>query len=453
MSFKKYLGLCLSTLLLTMCSTANSVDLKDEPKLQAIADQLIAEKYFTQDELEIVFKNAVVQKSVLTAMMNPAEYKFTWGKYRKLFLKEGRIQQGVEFWKKYQSDLDRAEREYGVPASVIVAIIGVESKFGRYKGSHKVLDSLVTLTVGYPRRSKFFGSELKEYLILCKENDLALEEVLGSYAGAMGFPQFISSSYRNYAVDFSGDGKIDLIDQPVDAIGSVANYFIENGWQPGQAVTSPAHNEVAPAIADLANRKRKTQFTAVALRESGAVLDDAISADEKLNVLMLDASEVVSEPKTSGVYVVRAGDTACQIAEKHKLSCKSLFLANNLNKKGHIYRGQRLTLPKTPNGSLAKQTSKKAVKLNDGSSKTSKWSLASGSSSGKAVQPETSTVQARYFFTHRNFYAITEYNHSVLYAMAVHELSKAIDLAKSKSDQTTSNQTTSNQTTSDEGVE
>ena len=141
-------------------SNVHAVRLADYPKLQAVADELIAQEHYSQSQLDAVFSHAVVQQSVLDAMTNPAEYKFTWGKYRKLFLKEDRIQQGAEFWQKHQAVFDRAEAQYGVPGSIIAAIIGVESKFGKFKGKHKVLDSLVTLVVGFPRRSKFFAGEL-----------------------------------------------------------------------------------------------------------------------------------------------------------------------------------------------------------------------------------------------------------------------------------------------------
>ena len=244
MSLKKNMRLALGFGVAALSlQNAHAVELSSEPKLQAVADELIAENYYTQAELDVIFAKATVQQSVLDAMQNPAEYKLTWGKYRKIFMKEDRIQQGVDFWNKYQSELTRAEKEYGVPASIIVSIVGVESKYGKYKGSHKVLDSLVSLTVGFPRRSKFFASELKHFLILTKKNKLAYDEILGSYAGAVGFPQFISSSYRAYAVDFSGDGKADLINDPVDAIGSIANYFIENGWKPGEPVTSVGYRQ------------------------------------------------------------------------------------------------------------------------------------------------------------------------------------------------------------------
>lgn len=410
--FKK---ISLTVLCMFFVGHAQAIDLSKEPKLQAIADELISEKHYTQSQLDRIFEKARVQQSVLDAMTNPAEYKFTWGKYRKLFLKEDRIQQGVDFWIEHQAILEKAEQEYGVPASVIVSIVGVESKYGRYKGKHKVLDSLSTLVVGFPRRSKFFAKELKHFLILSKENQLEATEILGSYAGAVGFPQFISSSYRSYAVDYSGDGKTDLINQPVDAIGSIANYFIKNGWKPGEPVTSLAYETVEGSIADLANRKRKTIYTAQSLRDKGAPLASSISDDEKLNVLMLDANEVVNEPKNSNRYVVRAGDTACQIAKDLKVSCSTLISLNKLGKKGKIYRGQRLKVPnqKKSNTELA-------------STPDSKWQVAKPN----PIAIESDTVQERYFFTHRNFYAITQYNHSVLYAMAVHDLSQAIDQAK-----------------------
>ena len=390
---------------MVMVTPSYAVNLSAQPKLQAIADQLIAEQYYSQAQLERIFAQAVVRDSVLKAMTSPAESKFTWGKYRKLFLKQDRIQQGVDFWQKYHTQMQRAQQQYGVPASVIAAIIGVESKFGRYKGKHKVLDSLVTLVVGFPRRSAFFAQELKEFLILTKENQLDSTQILGSYAGAVGFPQFISSSYRAYAVDFSGDGVIDLINQPVDAIGSVANYFVKNGWLTNQPVTSPAHLSVPREVAELANRQRKIKFTGARLRQLGAQLDEAIADTEKLNVLQLDVRETINDSNTSGRYIVRAGDTACQIAQAHKVSCAALLAANKIRAKDTIYRGQKLILPTTSKHTAGEKT---------------KWSV---------NKTGSETAHERYFYTHENFYVITRYNHSVLYAMAVHDLSLAIEQA------------------------
>lgn len=424
----------------------HAVTLKDHPKLQVVADELIAENHYTQLELDRIFTKATVQKSVLDAMTNPAEYKFTWGKYRKLFLQTDRIEQGAKFWQENQAVFDRAEKEYGVPSSIIAAIIGVESKFGKYKGSHKVLDSLVTLVVGFPRRSKFFASELKHFLILVKENSLDSASIKGSYAGAVGYPQFISSSYRNYAVDFSGDGVADLINNSDDAIGSIANYFVENGWLAGQPVTSQAHDSLSQELMSMANRKRKIQFTAKDLRLKGAALDGRIDSKEKLNVLMLDASEVYNEPRTNNAYIVRSGDTVCAIAEKFKVSCQTLFSLNKLNEKGDIFRGQRLKLPPV------NEVSNVASKVVQISTKTkvpgSKWEVGGKKiselpkdvvkESTKKAQSSTSSTnteaQPIYFYTHENFYVITRYNHSVLYAMAVHDLSQAIAKAKANLD-------------------
>lgn len=389
-----------------------AIDLNDHPKVKAVADKLVSDGHYSSAEVIEIFSNAKVSERVLKAMMSPAEYKFTWGKYRKLFLKKDRISQGADFWSQHKKQLARAEREYGVPAEVIVAIIGVESKFGKYKGSHKVLDSLVSLVTGYPRRSNFFAGELEEFLILTKENNLDATAILGSYAGAVGFPQFISSSYRNYAIDFNGDGKTDLINQVDDAIGSIANYFIENGWKPGQPVTSNPLKEVNQSIADLANRKRKVQHSAANLRAKGAKLPDRIQDSEKLSVLMLDSSEVVHDKDSSSTYIVRAGDTACRIAERYSMPCKQLFKLNNLNARGDIFRGQKLTVradnKKDPNVELG--------------GKKGKWEVGQA----KPNIDHKDGPKPVYFYTHANFYAITKYNHSVLYAMAVHDLSQAI---------------------------
>ena len=397
---------------LLLCITpAQALSLKNE----------IAENGFTEKELRRIFSRARVRNSVLEAMQNPAEYKFTWGKYRKLFLQEERIAQGVEFWQQHRDVLDRAEHQYGVPASVIVAIIGVESKFGRYKGNHKVLDSLVTLVTGYPRRSDFFAGELREFLILSKENEFDSTKILGSYAGAVGFPQFISSSYRHYAIDFSGDGKTDLIDQPVDAIGSVANYLVKNGWLPGQPVTSPPISDIPYAISDKANRKRAVRYSAASLRALGAPLTADIPDAEQLNVLMLDSSENYHEPVKEGSYIVRAGDTACEIAERFSMRCAELFALNKLDKRGTIYRGQRLKLANKAN-------------LADTGNKPAEWSHSESPEQASVMDNQSPNQTEQYFFTHQNFYVITRYNQSVLYAMAVHDLSQALQQAMENSD-------------------
>ena len=193
---------------------------------------------FAEAYLFEVFSEAKRQESILKAISRPAEKSLNWGQYRKIFIEPKRIKQGVAFWQENQAALRKAEKEYGVPAEIIVAIIGVETRYGRITGSYRVLDALATLGFDYPRRGKFFQGQLKEYLRLVEEEKSDYKAHKGSYAGAMGYGQFIPSSFRNFAIDFDGDGKRDIWNNKTDAIGSVANYFAEHKWQPGEPVIS-----------------------------------------------------------------------------------------------------------------------------------------------------------------------------------------------------------------------
>ena len=196
-----------------------------------------------------LLRAALVQQRVLDAVTRPAEAK-PWRDYRKIFLDSTRAERGVEFWRAHRAELERAHGEFGVEPALVVAIIGVETLYGKYTGRLRVLDSLATLAFRYPRRSEFFTSELEHFLLLVQEEGLDPLDTRGSYAGAMGIPQFISSSYRHYAIDFDGDGRRDLIASPVDALGSVARYLQQHGWRRGEAVAFPA--EIAPELrADL----------------------------------------------------------------------------------------------------------------------------------------------------------------------------------------------------------
>jgi len=219
-----------------------------------------------------------------------------------------------------------------------------------------------------------------------------------------------------------------MVNQPVDAIGSVANYFVKNGWKTGEPVTSKPYVQVSDSIAELANRKRKTKYQASELRSKGASISASIADTEKLNVLMLNASEIVPKSTKSNHYIVRAGDTICQIAEAKNVPCKELFKLNKLNARGDIFRGQRLKLP-------AKKIVSKSSESASSRPQSGKWTVGS-STSPKTIEQEVpeDSFMPRYFYTHRNFYAITQYNHSVLYAMAVHDLSVAIDQAKQRAE-------------------
>jgi membrane-bound lytic murein transglycosylase B len=210
------------------------------PAAAAMVDQLVLEEGFNREELIQLFTQAQRKDSILTAIARPAEKTKPWYQYREIFLNKAREDQGVDFFNKHRATLERAEREFGVPAEIIVAIIGVETYYGRVAGSYRVLDALSTLAFDYPPRSPFFTAELKNFLILTRDQGMDPTELVGSYAGAMGYGQFMPSSYRGYAVDFDNDGKVDIWANPVDAIGSVANYFKQHGWRPGEVVVSPA---------------------------------------------------------------------------------------------------------------------------------------------------------------------------------------------------------------------
>ena len=207
--------------------------------VQAFIAEMSTKHGFKAQQLSQLFGEVKLQQKIIDAISRPAEAK-PWHQYRPIFVTESRTQEGVAFWNQHQADLERAHQVYGVPPEIIVAIIGVETRYGRHKGSYRVMDSLATLAFTYPKRAAFFRSELEQYLLLTREESIEPLSLTGSYAGAMGMGQFISSSYRHYAVDFDGDGKRDLWNNPVDAIGSVANYFKQHQWQPGAMVTVPA---------------------------------------------------------------------------------------------------------------------------------------------------------------------------------------------------------------------
>lgn len=222
-------------------------DYRQHPEAQAFIDEMVMEHGFERDQVEEWLGRARQQESILEAIARPAERTKTWREYRPIFVVPLRIRNGVTFWREHRQALERAEREFGVPAELVVAIIGVETNYGRNMGSHRVIDALTTLAFDYPPRAPFFRSELENYLLLTREQEQNPMAFKGSYAGAMGYGQFMPSSYRNYAVDFDGDGFTDIWNNPVDAIGSVAHYFQAHGWQSGAPVAVRARRSEIPA--------------------------------------------------------------------------------------------------------------------------------------------------------------------------------------------------------------
>jgi membrane-bound lytic murein transglycosylase B len=224
--------------LLTATTSFDATAQQQSTEVEGFIQEQVQEHQLDEDKVRQWLSKAKKNEEVLEAIQRPWEAK-PWYQYYPIFLTEKRLEAGLKFWRKHEETLERAEQKYGVPAQIIVAIIGVETFYGSYMGKYSVLDSLYTLGFHYPPRSKFFRSELGEFFQLASEEGWNVTQAKGSYAGAMGFGQFISSSYRHYAVDFDGDGQRDILTNPVDAIGSVANYFAMHKWQQGQPVAQP----------------------------------------------------------------------------------------------------------------------------------------------------------------------------------------------------------------------
>ncbi len=219
------------------------------PEAQAFIDDLVREHQLERAGLEQALSEATRSESVLEAISRPAERRLPWYEYREIFLQPVRVHRGVQFWKSNREPLERAHAEYGVPPEVVVAIMGVETDYGRIMGSFRALDALATLAFDYPPRADFFRKELGQFLMLAEEEGGTAEDYEGSYAGALGMAQFMPSSFRAYAVDFSGDDRRDIWTSSEDAIGSVANYLAVHGWYPGGRVILPVtlNEEADPA--------------------------------------------------------------------------------------------------------------------------------------------------------------------------------------------------------------
>jgi len=302
---------------------------------------------YSYDKLELrsLFDDIKPESRIKKFFKKAPERTLTWNgcdrkdkkctNYKNLFITKKNISNGLEFWKNNHLALKRAESIYGVPPEIIVAIIGIESKYGKRTGTFKTFDTLASLSLGpnKGRRAKFYKSELINFLLMCQENQLDPSRVKGSYAGALGMPQFISSSYRHYAIDFDKDGKVNLWDSNFDVIGSVANYFKKNGWQPYQDIMTP----ISPTKSDMLSVEKASQKT--------------------------------YKPST-----------------KYKQFKKELIVANKPIESDSILS---VIGRKEQNGK-------------------------------------------EYSFGHKNFYVITRYNRSRLYALAVYYLSEEIKIAKSK---------------------
>jgi membrane-bound lytic murein transglycosylase B len=256
------------------------------------AREMVERHGFDSAELRGVLADARYSQAIVDAMDRPYEAK-PWRDYRALFVTPERIAGGAAFRREHADLLARAEADYGVAPHIIVAIIGVETNYGINVGKHRVIDALTTLGFAYPRRADFFRRELEAFLLLSREEQLDPRRVVGSYAGAMGKPQFISSSYRHYAVDFDGDGRRDLLGGNADAIGSVANYFKQHGWRPGEPVAFAAvlRSGIPGGITLIEKTPAPPDTTAGALRAAGVDWKEPLPADAPVSLIRLDGVE------------------------------------------------------------------------------------------------------------------------------------------------------------------
>ena len=271
------------TLIFNLSIFADYSNHKDSEK---VIDELVTKHGFERAYVLEVLKDAKKRRTALNSVAKPAEKTKTWDDYKAIFLKNKRIVDGKKFIKKNIDTLERAEKEFGVPKEIITAILGVETNFGNNMGGYRVIDSLTTLGFDDPRRSKFFRSELIQLFLLTRENNLDILKIKGSYAGAMGYSQFISSSYRAYAIDYDGDGYVDLFNSIDDAIGSIANYLKRHGWKKeGKIVVQTFPNNVRKFYKP---HQSLTQFIPLTFNENGEDLhfigDDNFRAIARYNI-------------------------------------------------------------------------------------------------------------------------------------------------------------------------
>ena len=286
MNIKKYFKILLIAFL-----TSQSIysDYSEKDETIEFIDYMVQKHGYEKSNLESIFQRAEYQEKVVRIMNRQPEGTMTWERYREIMVNESRISAGKEFIRSHKQDLKRAEKIYGVPAEIIASILGIETRYGRIKGNIRVIDSLSTLAFDYPRRSKFFKIQLEEFLLLSKEENFNPEEIEGSIAGAMGYGQFMPDSYRDYAVDFDNDGVRDILNNPVDAIGSVANFLNKKGkWKPNApiAIRAKAINEIKEIKSSF-----KPYMTSMELEKIGLVASEGIPGNLKFVPISLDLED------------------------------------------------------------------------------------------------------------------------------------------------------------------
>ena len=319
-------------------SAQNAQESELKPEIEAFITKMAREHEFDALELRKMFSGFEPNKTIIKAIGAPATSK-PWSYFRKLYVTPSRVDGGVKFWNEHAEWLEKARIKYGVPEEIITSIIGVETIYGGYTGKFKVSDALYTLGFEVPRRSRFFQGQFEHFLLLARENDIDPSTVTGSFAGAMGIPQFMPSSYRQYAVDFDGDGRVDLWNSVADAIGSVANYLSRFGWEPGEQVVLPA----TVSADDPEKLKRlgvKPSLSIAEWRSRGVEVDGQVREHVDVGFFSLEGDSgpqywvsfynfyVITRYNRSNNYAMAVYQLAGKIADKRKAQQAALSRAD-----------------------------------------------------------------------------------------------------------------------------
>jgi membrane-bound lytic murein transglycosylase B len=311
-------------ILVSFALPAHAIDV-ERPDVAEFIDTMVSEHSYDRDTLVGYLVEAETKDSIIKAISRPAEGTKEWHEYRDIFITNERINAGAAFWREHDEELQRISNETGVSVEILVGIIGVETYFGRITGSYRVLDALTTLAFDYPKRAKFFRRELEQFLLLVREEQMDAASATGSYAGAMGRPQFMPSSYRAYAVDSTDDGKRDIWGNWSDVIGSIANYFVRHGWEKGADVVAQARLG-DQWQGETPKNTLKAKETVTSLSHQGVLFSTELAGDEKSQLLTLigeDGEEywvgfhnffVITRYNTSVMYALAVHQLGQEIA-------------------------------------------------------------------------------------------------------------------------------------------
>jgi membrane-bound lytic murein transglycosylase B len=317
-----------------LSTTARSprIDYSLRGEVQEFMNQMVAKHQFDPEELKPLFGAVRFEESIIR-LMTPAapNFKRSWEVYRRRFIDATRINAGLEFWKTHAEATKRASQTFGVPEEIIMAIIGVETVFGRVTGDYRVMDALTVLSFDYPRRAEFFKGELENFLLFTREMQIKPFTVKGSYAGAIGYPQFMPSSIRRYATDFDGDGQIDLRGSPTDAIGSVAKFLADHGWKVGEPIVFDVKLQANAKLQELIAAGIEPKYSALELADSGIEVQGDVPTDMKLALIDLpngdNATSYMAGPRNfyvitrynrSSFYAMAVRDLALSLAAAKK---------------------------------------------------------------------------------------------------------------------------------------